>query len=48
MSMSGMGSWQQTLELDEPVVRASLRITRWTDLRTVEVPGEVSAGFGLR
>jgi hypothetical protein len=48
MSMSGMGSWQQTLELDEPVERASLRITRWTDLRTVEVPFEVSAGFGLR
>jgi len=48
MSMSGMGSWQQTLELEESVERASLRITRWADLRTIEVPFEVSAGLGLR
>lgn len=48
MSMSGMGTWQQTLELEEPVERASLRIARWADLRTIEVPFEVSAGLGLR
>lgn len=48
MSMSGMGTWQQTLNYDQEVEHARLRVTRWTDLQHVKVPFEVSTGLGLR
>lgn len=48
MSMSGMGTWQQTLDFDREVEHARLRVTRWTDLQHVKVPFEVSTGLGLR
>ncbi|MEM7309070.1 MAG: hypothetical protein AAF682_20470 [Planctomycetota bacterium] len=48
MSMSGMGTWQQTLESDEELGRGTLRIECWQDMHTVEVPFEAEAGLGLR
>jgi hypothetical protein len=48
MSMSGMGTWQQTLELGGEVPRAALSIEVWQDLATDEVPFEVETGIGLR
>jgi hypothetical protein len=48
MSMSGMGTWQQTLEFTSAPERASVRIRCWTDLATEEVPFAVEAGIGLR
>lgn len=48
MSMSGMGVWRQTLELEHAVERASFRVECWQDLATVEVPFNVDAGLGLR
>jgi len=48
MSMSGMGQWEQTLQLDREIEQAHFRITCWKDLQVVELPFEVSAGLGLR
>jgi hypothetical protein len=48
MSMSGMGRWEQTLQLEREVARADLRIACWKDLQTLEVPFELSAGLGLK
>lgn len=48
MSMSGAGTWSQTLELDRTLERAGFRVECWQDLATVEVPFEVETGLGLR
>jgi hypothetical protein len=48
MSMSGMGQWEQTLQLDREIEQADLRITCWKDMQVVELPFELSAGLGLR
>jgi hypothetical protein len=48
MSMSGMGHWEQTLQLEREIEQADLRITCWKDLQVVELPFELSTGLGLR
>jgi hypothetical protein len=48
MSMSGMGSWQQTLDAETTPARARFVVEAWQDLETVELPFEVTAGMGLR
>lgn len=48
MSMSGMGAWQQSFEMERAIERASLRITCWKNLQVLEIPFEVQAGIGLR
>jgi hypothetical protein len=48
MSMSGMGSWQQSLDCEKPVETAQLRIECWTEPEIVDVPFEVRTGLGLR
>lgn len=48
MSMSGGGTWHQTLEVEEPVQRGDFVVECWQDSRTVMVPFEVSTGLGLR
>jgi hypothetical protein len=48
MSLSGGGTWSQTLELELELPRAGVRVECWQDLSTVLVPFEVEAGLGLR
>ena len=48
MSMSGMGTWKQTLVHPTPLETGSLRIEYWADPGQVELPFSVSAGLGLR
>lgn len=47
MTMSGGGSWQQTLESAQAVERGSLLVESWKDPEVVRVPFEVSLGLGL-
>jgi len=48
MSMSGMGTWQQSLDAATMPERAKLVLEVWQDLDTVEIPFQVEAGIGLR
>lgn len=48
MSMSGGGTWHQSLEVDQELSAADFLIEVWSDPRTVQVPFDVSAGLGLR
>ena len=48
MSMSGMGTWQQTLEREAAIEKGTLQIECWSDPAKVELPFAVSAGLGLR
>ena len=48
MSMSGGGSWNQTLEYDRAVPAAGFRVECWQDLKTVKVPFNIEVGLGLR
>ncbi len=48
MSMSGGGSWQQTLDYDRPVEVAAFVVEAWQDPELLSIPFEVSAGLGLR
>ena len=47
MSMSGMGTWNQTLDYEAGFDQATFRVEVWQDMREVEVPFDVEAGFGL-
>ena len=46
--MSGMGTWQQSLDAATMPERAKLVLEVWQDLDTVEIPFQVEAGIGLR
>lgn len=48
MSMSGMGTWQQSLDCDAPIETAQLRVEFWKEPQVVDVPFEVRSGLGLR
>ena len=48
MSMTGMGSWSQTLDCEQELERATFELECWQDLQTVQVPFSVEAGIGLR
>lgn len=47
MSMSGMGTWQQTVAGEKTLDHGSLVITAWADARTLEVPFALTTGVGL-
>jgi len=48
MSWSGMGRWSQSLEADQPLERAALRLKYWSDARSERVPFRVSAELGMQ
>ena len=47
MSMSGMGSWEQTLDVETLPEHASFRVAIWQDLDVVTVPFEVETSLGF-
>lgn len=48
MSMSGMGTWHQTLECDGELPRGSLVVVSWDEPEIVRVPFDVEGRLGLQ
>jgi len=47
MSMSGMGTWQQTLDCEQELTRGRLVIESWKDPEVLRVPFDVEARLGF-
>ncbi len=48
MTISGGGTWNQTLECEQPIERAKIRVEMWKAPEMVRIPFDVTAGIGLR